>query len=107
MQQQKNVLGTGQSAVASTVESVPEERNAAPQAIDSVKALRADFDSLEDMLAKYMSRPMAHAATQEAKSLIHEIEGWTRRNPLRALAAAVMAGAIIGIGMSGRHSSAD
>lgn len=107
MQQQKNVLGTGQSAAASTVESVPEERNAAPQAMDSVKALRADFDSLEDMLAKYMSRPLAHAATQEAKSLLLEIEGWTRRYPLRALAAAVMAGAIIGIGMSGRHSSAD
>ena len=48
------------------------------------------------------SSDMASAATQGAKSLSVEMEDITRRNPLAALAGAVVLGLLLGMASRGR-----
>jgi ElaB/YqjD/DUF883 family membrane-anchored ribosome-binding protein len=99
-------------------------------AASDLKALRDDFDSLRETVSKFMSQASGHAtktahevagqlgsaaqdfagrgagaasvATAEAKSLVLELEGWSRRNPMVAIATAVMVGMMMG--MLGRRN---
>ena len=48
---------------------------------------------------------MASAAKDQAKSFASELETMGRRNPLGAMAAAVMVGVLIGLISRGRSSS--
>jgi len=47
---------------------------------------------------------MASAATDQAKSFASELEGMGRRNPLGAMAAALLVGVMIGVISRGRSS---
>jgi ElaB/YqjD/DUF883 family membrane-anchored ribosome-binding protein len=91
---------------------------------DALKALRSDLSDLKETVAKLMSRAVhetakstreitgqvstaasgiaekganvASAATGQAKTLATELENIARRNPLGALAGAVVVGVLIG-----------
>ncbi len=97
---------------------------------DALKALQSDLSELKETVAKLMSRAghetaksareitgqvstaasdivekgvnVASAATDQAKTLATELENTARRNPLGALAGAVVVGVLIG--MMGRRS---
>ncbi len=95
-----------------------------------LKALQSDLSDLKETVAKLISRAsnettksareiagqvstaasdiaekganVASVATDQAKTLVTELENIARRNPLRALAGAVAVGVLIG--MMGRRS---
>jgi len=95
-----------------------------------LKALRSDLSDLKETVAKFVSRAgdeagksareiagqvgtgasdlaekganVASIATDQAKTLVTELENIARRNPLGALAGAVVVGVLIG--MMGRRS---
>jgi len=95
-----------------------------------LKALQSDLSDLKETVAKFVSRAgdeasksarevsgqvstaasdlaekganVASAATGQAKTLVTELENIARRNPLGALAGAVVVGVLIG--MTGRRS---
>jgi ElaB/YqjD/DUF883 family membrane-anchored ribosome-binding protein len=125
MEQKKASSST--NAVASISDTVAKGRDgigdAASEAMDSassdLKALRDDLNGLKDTVGKFISQTSGHATRTAydvagqlgtaahdladntgASSMVHEVEGWTRRNPLGAIAAAVMVG--LAIGMLGR-----
>jgi ElaB/YqjD/DUF883 family membrane-anchored ribosome-binding protein len=75
----------------STVDSV---RNTVGEAVDRGQAAVSK--------AGAAANEMAESAAQQAKTFASELEGMTRRNPLGALAGAVMAGVLIGILARGR-----
>jgi ElaB/YqjD/DUF883 family membrane-anchored ribosome-binding protein len=116
--------GASQGAIASISDSVARGRdgigNAASEAMDSagtdLQALRDDLSSLKDTVAKFISQTTGHATKTAhdvagqvgvaahdlakntgASSMAHELEGWSRHNPMGAIAAAVMVGAVIGL----------
>jgi ElaB/YqjD/DUF883 family membrane-anchored ribosome-binding protein len=90
--------------------------------------LRKDLDSLKDTVSQFVSHAgdvswsvatkvgnaasslaesgsdMASAATDQAKSFASELEGMGRRNPLGAMAAALLVGVMIGVISRGRSS---
>jgi ElaB/YqjD/DUF883 family membrane-anchored ribosome-binding protein len=90
--------------------------------------LRKDLDSLKDTVSKFVSQAgdvsssvatkvgnaasslaesgsdIASAATDRAKSFASELEGMGRRNPLGAMAAALLVGVMIGVISRGRSS---
>jgi ElaB/YqjD/DUF883 family membrane-anchored ribosome-binding protein len=90
--------------------------------------LRKDLNSLKDTVSKFVSQAgdvsssvatkvgnaasslaesgsdMASAATDQAKSFASELEGMGRRNPLGAMAAALLVGVMIGVISRGRSS---
>jgi ElaB/YqjD/DUF883 family membrane-anchored ribosome-binding protein len=104
--------------------------DAADVGSDTLKALQSDLNDLKETVAKLMSRAghetaksareiagqvstaasdiaerganVASAATDQAKTLATELENIARRNPLGALAGAVVVGVLIG--MMGRRS---
>jgi ElaB/YqjD/DUF883 family membrane-anchored ribosome-binding protein len=97
---------------------------------DALKALQSDLSDLKETVAKLVSRAghetaksareitgqvstaasdivgkgvnVASAATDQAKTMAMELESMARRNPLGALAGAVVVGVLIG--MMGRRS---
>ena len=101
--------------------------NAAAEAMNAastdLQSLRADLNSLKDTLAKFMCQAggeaaksarevtanvasrgteMASTTSEQVKSFPAELENMMRRNPIGALAGAVVIGVLIG--MMGRRS---
>lgn len=121
-----NAFTRGKENVSSAANS------ATSDAASQLEQLRADFNSLKEMVARLASqaggeatrlRDMAHSgasqaaadvtkaganlassAADQAKTLASELEDVGRRNPLGAMAAALAVGLLVGmIGRGGRH----
>jgi ElaB/YqjD/DUF883 family membrane-anchored ribosome-binding protein len=78
---------------------------AADRATKSAREMSSNVaDRVSDMAGEVAQRgtAMASTATDQAKSLASELEAMARRNPIGALAGAVMVG--IMIGMFGRRN---
>jgi ElaB/YqjD/DUF883 family membrane-anchored ribosome-binding protein len=94
-----------------------------------LESLRRDLNSLKDTVSRFISQAgevsssvanqvsgaasdlaerganVASAAKDQAKTFASELEGMGRRNPLGAMAAAVMVGVLIGLVSRGRSNS--
>ena len=94
-----------------------------------VESLRGDLNNLKDTVSQFISQAgevsssvanqvsgaasdlaerganVASAAKDQAKSFASELEAMGRRNPLGAMAAAVMVGVLIGLISRGRNNS--
>jgi ElaB/YqjD/DUF883 family membrane-anchored ribosome-binding protein len=102
--------------------------NLAGDASVDLDSLRRDLNSLKDTVSRFMSQAgdvsssvasqvgnaasslaegganMASAAREQAKTFASELENMGRRNPLGAIAAAVMVGVLIGLIGRGRSN---
>jgi ElaB/YqjD/DUF883 family membrane-anchored ribosome-binding protein len=101
----------------------------ASNASNDVESLRKDLNSLKDTVSRFISQAgdvsssvanqvsgaasdlaerganVASAAKDQAKTFASELETIGRRNPLGAMAAAVMVGVLIGLVSRGRSNS--
>jgi ElaB/YqjD/DUF883 family membrane-anchored ribosome-binding protein len=104
----KEGLGDAASTLASDVSS-------------DLESLRRDINNLKDTVSRFISRAgdmsssvasnlaesgtnMASAARDQAKTFASELENMGRRNPLGAMATAVMVGILIGLIARSRSS---
>jgi ElaB/YqjD/DUF883 family membrane-anchored ribosome-binding protein len=117
-----DAFSRGKEGIANAASSL------ASNASYDLDGLRKDLDSLKDTVSKFVSQAgdvsssvatkvgnaasslaesgsdMASAATDQAKSFASELEGMGRRNPLGAMAAALLVGVMIGVISRGRSS---
>jgi ElaB/YqjD/DUF883 family membrane-anchored ribosome-binding protein len=117
-----DALNRGKESIANAASSL------ASNASYDLDGLRKDLNSLKDTVSKFVSQAgdvsssvatkvgnaasslaesgsdIASAATDQAKSFASELEGMGRRNPLGAMAAALLVGVMIGVISRGRSS---
>ena len=117
-----DALNRGKESIANAASSL------ASNASYDLDGLRKDLNSLKDTVSKFVSQAgdvsssvatkvgnaasslaesgsdIASAATDRAKSFASELEGMGRRNPLGAMAAALLVGVMIGVISRGRSS---
>lgn len=118
----KSSKDKGVGAVASAAyETAHDMGETASDAVnEQINSLKSELASLKESLADATSKAasavsdsasaivgrsteMATAAVDKAKSMSVEVEEMTRRNPLPALAGAVVIGMLIGMASRGRH----
>jgi ElaB/YqjD/DUF883 family membrane-anchored ribosome-binding protein len=118
-----DALNRGKAALFDAASSL------ASDASNDVESLRRDLNSLKDTVSRFISQTgevsssvanqvsgaasdlaergasVASAAKDQAKTFASELETMGRRNPLGAMAAAVMVGVLIGLVSRGRSNS--
>jgi ElaB/YqjD/DUF883 family membrane-anchored ribosome-binding protein len=67
---------------------------------EDVSSLRQDMAKMQEILSKFVSEAgghMAASATRQLKTFTNEFEDIARKNPLGALAGALVLGIVIGL----------
>jgi ElaB/YqjD/DUF883 family membrane-anchored ribosome-binding protein len=117
-----DALNRGKEGIGNAASSL------ASNASNDLDGLRKELNSLKETVTKFISQAgdvsssvaakvgsaasnvaesggnLASTATEQAKSLASELEGMGRRNPLGAMAAALLVGVMIGVISRGRSN---
>ena len=133
MASRQSDLATAKEAAGETLNRAKEELTNTASALGSnpsvdLEGMRRDLNSLKDTLSRFVSQAgevsssvasqvsdaassfaesgtnMASAAKEQAKTFASELESIGRRNPLGAMAAALMVGVLIGLIGRGRSN---
>jgi ElaB/YqjD/DUF883 family membrane-anchored ribosome-binding protein len=133
MASRESDLATAKEAAGETLNRAKEELTNAAGTLGSnpsvdLEGMRRDLNSLKDTLSRFVSQAgevsssvasqvsdaasgfaesgtnMASAAKEQAKTFASELEAIGRRNPLGAMAAALMVGVLIGLIGRGRSN---